>query len=144
MHSSACTDSENRSPGRPPASKRRLAWSLASLLLLSLAACAVLFFFDPARVRLYPVCYFHLFTGLQCPGCGGLRAAHQLLHGNLAAAFQLNPLVVLGAPVFAALCARFLLRLLRSQPANFHVRPAWLWIGLAVLVVFGIARNIFA
>lgn len=119
-----------------------LGLSLAALVLVSAAAAAVLFFFDPATVHIYPVCYFHQLTGLDCPGCGGLRATHQLLRGNLAAAFRLNAFVVLAAPVFAWLCARFLYRALKGQPAGFAIRSRWLWMGLALLVAYGILRNV--
>ena len=62
----------------------------------------VLYFFDPATAGFYPACLFRLVTGIPCPGCGSLRAMHQLLHGHFAAAFALNPLLVLGLLVAAA------------------------------------------
>ncbi len=67
------------------------------LLLMALAAmaAAVLFQFDPSRSAFYPGCMFHRMTGLLCPGCGSLRACHQLLHGHWAAAFHDNPLLIL-------------------------------------------------
>src|SRR5690242_11286080 len=75
------------------------------LIFLSAAAAAlslgVLFYFDPSRYHFYPLCIFHQTTGWLCPGCGSLRACHQLLHGNLSAAFYLNPLFVLSLPSFA-------------------------------------------
>ena len=40
-------------------------------------------------------------TGLHCPGCGSLRAVRQFLHGELWAAFRLNPLMVLSLPLLA-------------------------------------------
>jgi hypothetical protein len=125
------------SPGNP----RLFGLSLAGLALLGAGVAAVLFFFDPARVGIYPVCYFHRITGLQCPGCGGLRAAHQLLHGNILAALHLNAFAVLAVPVFAWLCLRFAVRAFRRQPGGLEVNPCWLWAGLVVLVVFGIVRN---
>ena len=76
-------------------------------------------------------------TGWDCPGCGGLRAAHQLLHGVLAAAWALNPLVPV-SPVLGAFIA--LARRLPARP------PAWLrrngpaWWGV-LLILFGLARN---
>jgi hypothetical protein len=39
---------------------------------------------------------------LPCPGCGSLRAAHQLLHGNLSAAWALNKALLIGLPLAAA------------------------------------------
>ena len=65
----------------------------ATMSLVALAA-GVLFCFDPNRYPFYPLCFFHRATGLLCPGCGSLRALHQLLHGNLATAFHFNALLV--------------------------------------------------
>src|SRR5208283_1274662 len=57
----------------------------AAAALAAAVAAAVLFVFDPATAGFYPVCALHEMTGLQCPGCGGLRAMHQVFHGHLAA-----------------------------------------------------------
>ena len=43
-------------------------------------------------------CGFHSLTGLQCPGCGGQRAIHYLLHGELLKALRYNVLFVVGLP----------------------------------------------
>ncbi len=56
--------------------------SLVVAILMALAGI-VLFCFDPERCGFYPICIFHQSTGLLCPGCGSLRAMHQLLHGHL-------------------------------------------------------------
>ncbi|HEY3351145.1 MAG TPA: DUF2752 domain-containing protein [Thermoanaerobaculia bacterium] len=79
--------------------------SRRKILILGTAALAgaVLFFFDPATAGFYPPCLFKTFLGAQCPGCGSLRAAHQLLHGNFAAAWGLNPTLMIVGPLAAAL-----------------------------------------
>ena len=56
---------------------------------------------DPSEQGLTPPCLFFTLTGLQCPGCGTLRALHQLFNGNISAAFWLNPLIFLSAPFIA-------------------------------------------
>ncbi|HXZ98808.1 MAG TPA: DUF2752 domain-containing protein [Candidatus Binatia bacterium] len=40
-----------------------------------------------------------LVTGLDCPGCGGLRMAHDLLHGDLRAAARDNPFLLAAGPI---------------------------------------------
>ena len=97
-----------------------------------LLAAAALFFFNPAESACFPPCPLHRLTGLHCPGCGSLRALHALLHADLAGAMRMNPLMVLSIPVLAA----------------WLVRPAWArgpapaWASFAVLVTYGIVRNI--
>ncbi len=70
--------------------------------LLLLAGGIVLFFFDPATTGFYPPCLFKTIFGHACPGCGSLRAMHQLLHGNVAAAWALNPMVMIVGPLAVA------------------------------------------
>lgn len=48
---------------------------------------------------LFPACPFKVLTGLDCPGCGGLRMTHDLLHGDLGAAVVDNVFLLVGLPV---------------------------------------------
>src|SRR6059036_265584 len=112
----------------------------AGTILLAVLAAGVLFCFDPSHYPFYPLCFFHKATGLLCPGCGSLRALHQLLHGNLAVAFRFNALLVLSLPLAAWLSVRMALAVLTNKPARLSLRSGWLWCGLAVMVAFGILR----
>src|SRR6202012_723473 len=49
----------------------------------------------------FPVCPFRLLTGWNCPACGGLRMAHDVLHGDLAAAITDNVFLLVGIPMLA-------------------------------------------
>jgi len=111
-------------------------------VLLAMAAGLVLFCFDPRQYRFYPVCFFHQTTGLLCPGCGALRAAHQLLHGHLAAAFRFNPMLIVSLPILAWLGARYGLHKAGSQPTSLGMRPLWLWLILAAVLVVSVLRNL--
>jgi hypothetical protein len=110
--------------------------------LLLLAALIVLYAFEPAQSGFYPFCIFHLATGLLCPGCGSLRAVHQLLHGNVAAAFRFNALLVSSLPLVGISLARFVFLKAGHRPSAFVLKPLWLWAGLVVLVCFGVLRNL--
>lgn len=104
--------------------------------------CGVLFFFDPNQYHFYPTCIFHQATGLLCPGCGSLRAIHQLLHGHLVTAFRFNPLLVVSMPALTTLSLVHMLRKQKSVPAQTGLWPRWLWaLGIA-LVVVSIWRNL--
>jgi hypothetical protein len=127
----------SRCSGLRPA--QALLWAL--LLLFACATGLVLYRFDPVVFHFYPVCVFHQTTGLWCPGCGTLRALHQLLHGHLVAAFRFNALFVLSIPLLCGYGLRLALAKAAGQPAP-SVRPAWLWLALAAIVVFGILRNL--
>jgi hypothetical protein len=112
------------------------------LALAALLAAAALYRFDPAQHGFYPRCHFYALTGLQCPGCGGLRAGHALLHGQVAEAFRLNALFVASLPALLALAAwRWHLRA-RGQSARRPLRATWVWIFVAAVIVFGVVRNL--
>jgi hypothetical protein len=105
----------------------------------------VLFYFDPSRFHFYPLCIFHQTTGLLCPGCGSLRACHQLLHGNLSAALRLNPLFILGLPALAGFLVIGRFRWAGSDTRGAAARPSvWCWLLPLLLLVlaFAVWRNI--
>jgi len=115
-----------------------------SLGAIILAALTLVFFADPATHSYYPPCLFHAITGLYCPGCGALRAMHRLLHGDLLAAISLNPLFVLMLPYLGYSLWLHLRDLLqgRSLTSEVRLRPALIWALLAVIVAFGVLRNV--
>ena len=85
-------------------------------------------------------CYFHLLTGLLCPGCGITRMLTALLQGDLAAAWQANGAVLAALPLLLALIIYDEAQYVRARPA--HV-PDWLlWLLLAYFGVFGVVRNL--
>ena len=82
------------------------AWRQAAPSLLlgaaAIGAATVLWMFDPnATNSVLPPCPWHALTGLFCPGCGSTRALHALVHGNLARAWAMNPLLVMALPALA-------------------------------------------
>lgn len=85
----------------------------ASFLFLAFTGILFLFFFDPATAGFYPPCLFKTIFGRPCPGCGSLRAAHQLLHGNVTEAWALNKPLLIALPLAAA--AASLSHLLRKS-----------------------------
>jgi hypothetical protein len=92
--------------------------SRRNLLILGTAvlAAAGLFLFDPATAGFYPPCLFRTFLGVQCPGCGSLRAAHQLLHGNISEAWALNKPLLIALPLVAAISLFTFLRKSSKTP----------------------------
>jgi hypothetical protein len=116
---------------------KQFSWSTG--LLAGAAGLLLLFLFNPARVPIFPVCGFHQLTGLNCPGCGSLRAMHQLLHGNLVEALQYNALLVLSLPLFGWIGFRLARQHFGGGP-TLEFRRLWLWLYLGVWIVFGILR----
>ena len=101
-----------------------------------------LYLYSPEATGYYPRCPFHFLTGLNCPGCGSLRALHAVLHGRLVEAFCCNPLLMACLPivgtwlavrVFGALALNRTLELRLPSSVSFAIALA--------VVLFFIARN---
>jgi hypothetical protein len=105
---------------------------------VAVLAGVILFCFDPAQYPFYPTCIFHRTTGLLCPGCGSLRALHQLLHGHLMTAFRFNPLLILA---LCSLAAGGVLYRVRKEFLHWFT-PRWLWVMGIVVVAVSIWRNL--
>lgn len=69
------------------------------VLIVVVLGLLVLFYVKDPASSWYLVCPFKAITGYDCPGCGGQRALHQLLHLNFKNAFLLNPLLVISSPL---------------------------------------------
>ena len=99
----------------------------------------MLYTFPPGAYRFYPPCIFYAVTGLLCPGCGTTRALHQLLHGNVAEAFRLNPflfVLMLGALVAAP-------SLVRGERPSWLMKPWFAWTSLVVVMSWFVLRNVY-
>jgi Protein of unknown function (DUF2752) len=123
----------------------RALWAPLSVAAAALAATTYLALVDPNQPGHYPICPFRSVTGYACPGCGSLRAVHDLATGNLAGALQRNMLTVLALPLLALLWVRWL-RTNVSGP-RAAMLPAWLlrialWSMLALVLAFGVMRNL--
>ncbi len=112
--------------------------ALASLVLLLLLGVAVATF--PLNVEGPVTCPFRLVTGLPCPTCGTVRAAHFLMRGEFSSALPLNPLSV--ALLLVAIPAALVLMLANrvwgfaiDVTASSAERRA-AWAVLAALVLF--------
>ena len=118
-------------------------WIVSTIVGLTVAVTvSVLYWFDPNRYSFYPTCLFHRVTGLLCPGCGALRAMHQLLHGHVLAAFQYNPVLVTGLPLLAIFAGSTLIATLRDKRVTLRVSRKWLLLIVAVGMAISIWRNI--
>lgn len=138
----AATEICGRIPPRIGATGPRMGpWLILSYGAL-VACVALLYFFNPAQHGFYPTCIFYKTTGLLCPGCGTLRALHQLLHGHIEAAFRFNALIVSSLPLAALGCVQAMRHRAANKSALAWIRPNWLWVGLVILILFGILRNL--
>lgn len=106
------------------------------------AAFAYVGTFDPNEAGHYPVCPLLYYTGVYCPGCGGLRSAYAVVHGDFGTAFGLNALAVAGYLLFAVLWTVWFTRTLRGRPFALAPRAVHWWAIVGVVSLFTVVRNL--
>jgi len=106
------------------------------------SACLYTAMVDPNTSGAYPQCPLRLITGVDCAMCGGMRATHALLGGDIMRAASQNLMVVLLAPLALWATAQWF-------AAQWGVRvpsiPTRKWMAPALLVaavVFSVVRNL--
>lgn len=88
--------------------------------------CAFFLLFILAGRRLDIPCLFKSVTSVPCPGCGGMRSATLLFHGDIAGALRTNPLSVLTI-IFIGVSAIWLLAdIIRNRDTYWEIyRRRW-------------------
>jgi hypothetical protein len=115
----------------------------ALITFIIIAASVTLFYYNPASSDLYPPSPFRVLTGLYCPGCGTLRALHQLLHGHLITAFGLNPLMLISLPFLVGSYLNYGVETIIGKSLWQIFIPAKLiWFLLQVVIAYWVVRNI--
>ncbi|SFK00266.1 DUF2752 domain-containing protein [Cellulomonas sp. KH9] len=127
--------------GHATASRVRRGALPLALAAAAAGAATLLVVRSPYTPLSYGFCPSVLFLGVSCPGCGGLRATHSLLTGDLAAAWQANPLWTVAAPLLVVAWGVWTVRRLRGRPPVSA--PTWpAWLVLVVVVGFAVLRNV--
>jgi len=91
---------------------------------------------DPHRPGfLFPVCPFKALTGWNCPGCGGLRMTHDVLHADFAAAVVDNVFMLVGIPMLLLWLA------VRWRQGRTLMPPAATVTVVLALVAWTVVRN---
>ena len=127
----------------PGSVRWREALPAAAATAAVLAAGSTLFAVDPNSPGHYPTCPVLATTGLYCPGCGALRAVHDMLHGDVAGALARNPMTVVVVPYLVLSAIFWVLRVTgRPAPRSTSLPPWTIWLLLGVVVTFGVLRNV--
>jgi hypothetical protein len=115
----------------------------SAVVALAAGGLSAIYLLDPSSSDLYPPCPFLVLTGFYCPGCGTLRALHQLTLGHPVAALDLNPLMVLLLPFVAYFLASHAMLAVTGRPLRtFFVRSELIWALLFAVLVYWLLRNI--
>ncbi|MFC7218136.1 DUF2752 domain-containing protein [Streptomyces polyrhachis] len=119
--------------------------SVAPLAVLALGAAGAVYLWhtNPHESGHWlPRCPFNWATGLLCPACGVTRLCYDLLHGDVAAAYADNALMLLaGVPFVLWAYGRWLIAALRGRRWRLTLSPRASAAVLGVAVVWTVLRN---
>lgn len=115
----------------------------ALLIWLTLAVGATyLFIFEPGKTGFFPACPFRTLTGFTCPGCGSTRGLHRLLHGDVVAAFEFNPLMIVALPFLLFALVRYTAAAVTGRPLKVNrLNAKYIWMLFVVIMSFWVFRN---
>jgi len=107
------------------------------------AGVAAVWYFDPMTTRFFPLCPLYSLTGFACPGCGLTRGFHALFHGDVLTALDYNALIPFFGAFLGFLFLSMVLVAVRGRRLTLgKFNGSLLWTFLALLLVFGIVRNL--
>ena len=116
--------------------------TVVTIWSLLLAGSVYLYLFEPGKTGFFPPCLFRALTGLTCPGCGSTRAMHQIVHGHFAAAFMLNPLLLIASPFLIWAFLRYSLIVMQGRVPRKNALPAaYIYAIFFIVTGFWIFRN---
>ncbi|MFE9582741.1 DUF2752 domain-containing protein [Nocardia sp. NPDC006044] len=97
---------------------------------------------DPHVEGSYGVCPVYALTGYWCPGCGGMRAIHNLTDGHLLDSLHSNVLAIPLVLAFVLWIADWSLRSWRGHRMRLpSISRATMWTFFALLTVYTVLRN---
>lgn len=97
---------------------------------------------DPNQPGHYPLCPTYALAGIYCPGCGMLRATHDLTHGDVAGALQRNPIAPFVLAGLVALFALWVVSRWTGRPVHWTPGRWTPWLVAGGFVLFMVARNV--
>lgn len=131
--------------GHPPSlrdRRRRLLLALVMIAAVGLPMATVVLQFPPEGHSFYPPCFWYLWTGWYCPGCGATRCVGALLRGEVLQALAYNALLILILPLLAIVGLRSAVEEWTGQEPRWGL-PGWVKYAVLVLaLLYGVLRNL--
>ena len=127
--------------GAPARSPRRALLPLAIGVSGLAVAVGVQLVFNPFTTHI-PLCALNHFTGIECPGCGAIRAVHALLAGDPLLALRSNALVTLAIPLVAVGLLTWAVRRARGLTTNLMPSRTVLLVLVGIAVLYMLLRNL--
>ena len=87
-------------------------------------------------------CPFHVLTGLRCPACGITRMLLALAKFRFAEAYAYNPFLFFNLPIILFCIGYSEFRYIKTGQRSLGRLSVVLWVEIALLLLFGVVRNI--
>jgi hypothetical protein len=118
---------------------------IISILSFFIFGLVVYYFYqnNPAKnTTPFAVCMTKRIANIDCPGCGGQRAFHQLLNGNFIEAGKLNIFIYFFAPLLTYIFLSFALKPFDINLPDIDISTKNLGLILLLLLLFTLLRNL--
>lgn len=116
-------------------------------LCIGILACILiilLWLTDSNLRKLVPPCSFHSVTGFYCPGCGGTRAVHALLHGRILESLRYHPFVLYFAVGYVVYMLSHLLDIMsKGRVKGLSFCPYYWYVAVGLLLGQWVLKNCF-
>ncbi|MEU4315463.1 DUF2752 domain-containing protein [Nocardia sp. NPDC024068] len=107
-----------------------------------IAAVAMLHVRDPHIEGSWGLCPVYALFGVYCPGCGGMRAVHNLTDGNIIDSLHSNLLALPMLVLFALWVGDWVRRAWRGEgPRLPGISATTMWVLLGSLAIYTVLRN---
>ncbi|WP_328390166.1 DUF2752 domain-containing protein [Nocardia sp. NBC_00416] len=106
------------------------------------AAVALLHVRDPHIEGAYGLCPVYALFGVYCPGCGGMRAVHNLTDGHIVDSLHSNLLALPMLALFLLWVSDWAIRARRGAgPRLPEISSATMWMLFGSIAVYTVLRN---
>lgn len=129
-------------PGRSGLARLSAVALPAAVASAGAAAVLLLHFRDPHVPGSYGLCPSYALFGVYCPGCGGMRAVHNLTDGNIIDSLHSNLLALPVLVLFALWVGDWAVRAWRGEgPRLPGIGTATMWVLLGSIAAYTVLRN---
>ncbi|NEW53916.1 DUF2752 domain-containing protein [Nocardia cyriacigeorgica] len=128
--------------GEPPSTRWRAVALPAAVAGAGIVAVAAVHLRDPHVEGSWGICPVYALFGVYCPGCGGMRAVHNLTDGHVLDSLHSNLLALPLLILFALWVGDWAIRAWRGKPMrHLGINAVTMWSIFGFLALFTVVRN---
>lgn len=124
----------------------KILFIISSIIIFLGIIFTIIFNIFNLEISLSPIpCILNSKFHLYCPGCGGTRALNSLLKLSLLDSFFCHPIILYSVSIFVYYYLKaFIFLLIKKRYPKFYFNYLFLYIGLSIILINFLLRNILA